>query len=67
MALAETARREGMAAIARDWLPPMLAAVNPMANAAPNGRLEIVEGAGPMRPVEAPEALTRILVAFLTG
>lgn len=130
MKLVETARSEGMAAVARDWLPPMLAAANrrnsglihgitemlercspetfalqqqalltrpdrsalpphipcpllamtgsedewapvaqheAIANAAPNGRLAVIEGAGHMLPVEAPEAVTRLLSEFLAG
>lgn len=128
MKLVETARQEGMAAVARDWLPPMLAAANrrnsglihgitemlercspetfalqqqallkrpdrsalpaqitcrlvaitgsedewapvaqheAIANGAQNGRLAVVEGAGHMLPVEAPAAVTRILLEFL--
>lgn len=130
MNLVEIARSEGMAAVAREWLSPMLAAKNrengglvtgitemlercspetfalqqqallnrpdrtrllaqiecpllamtgsedewapaaqheAMANAAPKGRLEVVPGAGHMLPVEAPDAVTEILVDFLTG
>lgn len=129
MKLVETARQEGMAAVARDWLPPMLAAANrrnsglihgitemlercspetfalqqqallnrpdrsalparilcpllavtgsedewapiaqheAIANAAPAGRLAVIEGAGHMLPVEAPEAVTRLLSEFLS-
>ncbi|MBK5264331.1 MAG: alpha/beta fold hydrolase [Alphaproteobacteria bacterium] len=129
MQLVETAQKEGMAAVARDWLPPMLAMANrqntglvhgitemlercssenfalqqqalltrpdrsalpaqiscpllaitgdedqwatvaqheAIASAAPDGRLEVVYGAGHMLPVEAPESVTRILEDFLT-
>lgn len=128
MKLVETARQEGMAAVARDWLPPMIGAANrrnqglvhgitemlerctpetfalqqqalltrpdrtglfasltcpvlavtgsedewapvaqheAIAQAAPQGHLKVVEGAGHMLPVEAPEAVTRILAEFL--
>lgn len=129
MNLVEIARSEGMAAVAREWLPPMLGAKNReneglvtgitemlercspenfalqqqalltrpdrsallariqcpflamtgsedewasatqhevLAKAAPKGRLEVVPGAGHMLPVEAPDAVTEILVDFLT-
>lgn len=127
--LVETAHSEGMAAVARDWLPPMLGAANrgnaglvhgitemiercspetfalqqqalltrpdrsdlpaqircpllavtggedswappaqheAIARAAPDGHFELVEGAGHMLPVEAPETVTHILTNFLT-
>ncbi|MCF8707025.1 alpha/beta fold hydrolase [Rhizorhapis sp. SPR117] len=129
MQLVETAQKEGMAAVARDWLPPMLAPTNrqntglvhgitemlercspetfalqqqalltrpdrsalpaqiscpllavtgsedqwaplaeheAIASAAPDGRVEVVNGAGHMLPVEAPESAMRILEDFLT-
>ena len=130
MKLVETARQQGMTAVARDWLPPMLAAANrrnsglihgitemlercspesfalqqqalltrpdrsalpaqiacpllavtgsedewapvshhdAIAKDAQNGRLAVIEGAGHILPVEAPEAVTRLLVQFLAG
>ena len=126
--LVETARREGMAAVARNWIPPMMSAANrrnqglvhgntemlerctpetfalqqqalltrpdrtdlpasiacpllavtgsedewapvaqheTIARTAPQGDLKVVEGAGHMLPVEAPAAVTRILMEFL--
>ena len=128
--LVELARREGMAAVAREWLPPMLApehrsdhglitgitrmlerctpdifaaqqqallgrpdrtALLPsiacptlvatgsedawappgqhkaMADAIPGAVLRVVEGSGHMLPVEAPEALTDLLVEWVTA
>jgi pimeloyl-ACP methyl ester carboxylesterase len=130
MQLVDLARSRGMAAVAREWLPPMLGAKSrennglldgitemlercspqtfalqqqallgrpdrtallaqiecpllamagsedewappsqheAMAKAAPRGRLEVVPGAGHMLPVEAPDAVTEILVDFLKG
>lgn len=126
--LAELARREGMAAVAREWLPPMLSAAGranqklvgsitamlerctpevfaaqqralierpdrsellpaipcptllvagsedawappaqhaAMADAIPGGTARIIEGAGHMTPVEAPDALTALLLEWL--
>lgn len=128
--LVEIARRDGMAAVAEGWLPPMLSpearnnrglidgivamlercdpesfagqqlalihrpdhrpllptiacptlcaagsedAWSPptdhaeMARTIPAGRFAEIKGAGHMLPVEAPEALTRLLADFLTG
>jgi pimeloyl-ACP methyl ester carboxylesterase len=45
------------------WAPP--AQHQAIADAAPHGRLEVVEGAGHMLPVEAPDALAAILTAFI--
>ena len=130
MKLVDLARAEGMAAVARAWLPPMLAPANrgnqglaggitemllrctpeifagqqkalierpdrsallaaigcpafvaagsedewatpaqhgEMAEAIPNVTLRIIEGSGHMLPVEAPEALTGMLVEWLRG
>jgi pimeloyl-ACP methyl ester carboxylesterase len=130
MKLVDLARTEGMAAVAREWLPPMLAPANrdnqglvggitemlerctpdifagqqkalierpdrtallpdigcrtfvaagsedewaspaqhgEMAEAIPNVTLRIIEGSGHMLPVEAPEALTDLLVEWLKG
>ena len=130
MKLVDLARTEGMAAVAREWLPPMLAPANrdnqglvggitemlerctpdifagqqkalierpdrtalladigcptfvaagsedewaspaqhgEMAEAIPNVTLRIIEGSGHMLPVEAPEALTGLLVDWLQG
>jgi pimeloyl-ACP methyl ester carboxylesterase len=130
MRLVELAREDGMAAVAREWLPPMLAPANranggmiagitemlerctpdnfalqqhalmarpdrtvllpaigcptlvatgsedawappaqhrAMADALPAATLKIIEGAGHMAPVEAPEALTSILSDWLRG
>lgn len=128
MKLVDLARAQGMAAVAREWLPPMLAPANrdnrglvdgitemlerctpqifagqqkalierrdrtallsnlacptfiaagsedewaspaqhgEMAEAMPNATLRIVQGSGHMLPVEAPEALTELLVEWL--
>lgn len=128
MRLVDVARREGMGAVAREWLPPMLASANrnnaglvagitemlerctpdhfalqqqalmarpdrtvllpsitcpalvatgredawaspaqhqAMADALPRGTMRVVEGSGHMLPVEAPEALTALLVEWL--
>lgn len=128
--LVDLARSEGMAAVAREWLPPMLAPGNranqglvagitqmlerctpeifagqqralierpdrtallptiacptlvvtgsedawappaqhaAMAETIPHSALHIVEGAGHMLPVEAPERLTELLVGWLKG
>lgn len=128
MRLVDVARREGMAAVAREWLPPMLAPANrgndglvagitemlerctpdhfalqqqalmarpdrtvllpsiacpalvatgsedawappvqhqAMAEALPRGTARIIGGSGHMLPVEAPEALTALLVEWL--
>lgn len=130
MKLVDLARAEGMAAVARAWLPPMLAPANrgnqglvggitemlerctpdifagqqkallerpnrtallpdigcptfvatgsedewaspaqhgEVAEAIPNVTLRIIEGSGHMLPVEAPEALTELLVEWLKG
>jgi pimeloyl-ACP methyl ester carboxylesterase len=46
------------------WAP--LAEHEAIASAAPDGRVEVVNGAGHMLPVEAPESVMRILEDFLT-
>ncbi|WP_176596456.1 MULTISPECIES: alpha/beta fold hydrolase [Sphingobium] len=46
-----------------EWSPP--AQHRDMVDRAPNARLEVVEGAGHMLPVEAPKELTEILTGFI--
>jgi pimeloyl-ACP methyl ester carboxylesterase len=47
MKLVETARSEGMAAVARDWLPPMLAAANRRNSGLIHGITEMLERCSP--------------------